>query len=99
MSDEQDLVAKQGLKGTATGFASNYLLDAVLNGFESRQRPDLVNVCDGIGNDGRGWVQQVRDLGLQCLICLTDLIEWPSDCLLSLAYRLDDKIGACHDHD
>ena len=99
MSDEQNLVAKQGLECTAARFAGNHLFDAVLDGLQPRQCPDFINISDWIGNDCRGRVQQVRDLGLQCLVCLANLIERPSDCLLRLAYRLPDKIRACHDHD
>src|SRR5215216_1812685 len=99
MSHKQDLVAKQGLESAPAGFASNHLLDAVLDGFQSRQCPDFVNISDGIGNNCRCWIQQVRDLSLQCLVGLADLSERPSYRLLSLAYSLPNKIRAGHDHD
>jgi hypothetical protein len=64
VTDEQNFVTKQGLERTAARFAGDHFFDAVLDRLKTRQRAYFVDIGDGVRDNRRRWVEQVRHLRL-----------------------------------
>jgi len=99
MPDKQNLIAKQGLKSSAARFACDHLFNTILDCFQPRQCPNLIDICHWVWDDRWSWMQQVRHLGLHRLVLLAERLKWRRCCLRSTAHSLNNKISRHSNYD